>query len=226
MVAYAGATAIDAVPMDMSPKVKINRIIITGNKVTRDKVIRRELKVPTTFNFLGPLTNPARPFAQVIGVAEARMLPLIANVLARRGTTATVFQGLDGLDELSLTMPSVVYEVRDHDVRKRTFDPDDFGLEHAKAADLRGGDAAQNADIARAILGGEKGPRRDIVLLNAAAALEVAGKAGSLVDGIGQAAESIDSGAAAAKLDRCRGFAGRRIVSFRHSRHDRVASAP
>ena len=164
--------------------------------------IRRELKVPTTFNFLGPLTNPARPFAQVIGVAEARMLPLIANVLARRGTTATVFQGLDGLDELSLTMPSVVYEVRDHDVRKRTFDPDDFGLEHAKAADLRGGDAAQNADIARAILGGEKGPRRDIVLLNAAAALEVAGKAGSLVDGIGQAAESIDSGAAAAKLDR------------------------
>jgi anthranilate phosphoribosyltransferase len=164
--------------------------------------IRRELKVPTTFNFLGPLTNPARPFAQVIGVSEARMLPLIANVLARRGTTATVFQGLDGLDELSLTMPSVVYEVRDHDVKKRTFDPDDFGLEHAKTAALLGGNAAQNADIARAVLAGEKGPRRDIVLLNAAAALEVAGKAGSLVDGVGQAAESIDSGAAANLLAR------------------------
>jgi anthranilate phosphoribosyltransferase len=162
--------------------------------------IRRELKVPTAFNFLGPLTNPARPFAQVIGVSDSRMLPLLANVLARRGTKATVFQGLDGLDELSLTMPSVVYEVKDHGVKKRTFDPDDFGLERAKSADLLGGDAARNAEIARAILGGEKGPKRDIVLLNAAAALEVAGKAGSLVDGIGQAAESIDSGAAAAKL--------------------------
>jgi len=164
--------------------------------------IRKELKVPTVFNFLGPLISPARPFAQVIGVSDARMLPLVSNVLARRGTRATVFQGLDGLDELSLTMPSVVYEIREHEVRKRTFDPDDFGLPHARAADLKGGTVEENAEILRVILAGEKGPRRDVVLLNAGAALEVAGKSDSLVDGIAQAAESIDSGAAAKLLDR------------------------
>lgn len=164
--------------------------------------IRRELKVPTAFNFLGPLTNPARPFAQVIGVSDARMLPLMANVLARRGTTATLFRGLDGLDELSLTMPSIVYEVRDHKVRKRTFDPDDFGLPHVKTSDLQGGDADRNAEIARNVLAGEKGPRRDVVLLNAGAAFEVSGKTDSLVDGIAQAGESIDSGAAAKTLER------------------------
>jgi anthranilate phosphoribosyltransferase len=164
--------------------------------------IRRELKVATAFNFLGPLTNPARPDAQVIGVADARMLPLMANVLARRGTKATLFQGLDGLDELSITMPSITYEVENHEVRKRMFDPDDFGLPHAKQSDLAGADAATNAQIAHAILSGEKGPRRDVVLLNAGAALEVGGISDSLVDGIAQAGEAIDSGEAAKVLEK------------------------
>ena len=162
--------------------------------------IRSELKVPTAFNFLGPLTNPARPAAQVVGVSDARMLGVMANVFARRGTRATVFQGLDGLDELSTVMPSVVYEVRDHEVRKHTLDPDDLELTHARITDLHGGDVEDNADIARRILAGETGPKRDVVLLNAAAALQVAGAAGSLIEGIAQAAESIDEGKAASVL--------------------------
>ena len=164
--------------------------------------VRRELKVPTIFNFLGPLTNPARPVAQAIGVSDPRMLPIMANVLARRGSRATLFQGLDGLDELSTVMPSVVYDVKDHEVRKRTFDPDEAGLTHAKMSDLKGGDAAENAEIARAILGGETGPRRDVVLLNAAAALQVAGAADDIAAGMQAAADSIDSGEAAGVLDR------------------------
>jgi len=164
--------------------------------------IRRELKTPTVFNFLGPLTNPARPAAQAIGVSDARMLPLMATVLARRGSTAKLFQGLDGLDELSTTMPSVVYDVKDHEVRKRMFDPDDLDIAHAKAAALRGGDAATNMAILRAVLGGEQGPRRDIVLLNAAAAFQVAGEVDELADGMARAADSIDSGKAAALVDR------------------------
>lgn len=162
--------------------------------------IRSELKIPTAFNFLGPLTNPARPAAQVVGVSDARMLPIIANVLARRGTRATVFQGLDGLDELSTVMPSVVYEVRDHEVHKHTVDPDDLELTPAQITDLHGGDIEENAAIARSILAGETGAKRDVVLLNTAAALQVAGAAGSLVEGIAQAAESIDSGKAEAVL--------------------------
>lgn len=164
--------------------------------------IRKELKVPTAFNFLGPLTNPARPAAQVVGVADARMLPVLANVFARRGVRATVFQGLDGLDELSTVMPSIVYEVRDHEVRKHTLDPDELEFTHARVSDLRGGGVEENVAITRSVLAGDKGPCRDVVLLNAAAALEVAGSAGSLVEGIAQAAESIDSGAASSALER------------------------
>lgn len=163
--------------------------------------IRSELKVPTAFNFLGPLTNPARPAGQVVGVSDARMLPVVANVFARRGTRATVFQGLDGLDELSTVMPSVVYEVRDHEVRKHTVDPDDLELTHARIGDLFGGDVEENAEIARRILAGEAGAKRDVVLLNAAAALQVAGAADNLIEGIAQAAESIDNGKAAAVLN-------------------------
>jgi len=162
--------------------------------------IRSELKVPTAFNFLGPLTNPARPGAQVVGVSDARMLPVIANVFARRGTRATVFQGLDGLDELSTVMPSVVYEVHDHQVRKHTVDPDDLELTHARITDLHGGDVEENAAIARRVLAGETGAKRDVVLLNAAAALQVAGVAENLIEGIAQAAESIDGGKAEALL--------------------------
>jgi anthranilate phosphoribosyltransferase len=164
--------------------------------------VRRELRVPTVFNFLGPLTNPARPFAQAVGCSDPRMLPLMAEVLARRGTRAKLFRGGDGLDELTTTGPSVVFEVRDGQVRETHVDPATLGLAHATVEDLGGGDPAASAAIARAILGGEPGPRRDVVILNAAAALEVAGRAASLADGLRVAAEAIDSGAAAATLER------------------------
>ncbi len=163
--------------------------------------IRRELRVPTVFNFLGPLVNPARPSAQVVGVSDGRMLPLMANVLARRGTRAMVFRGHDGIDELTTTMSSVVYDIADHEVRKYVFDPDELGFDQARAKDLKGGDLAANVDIVRAILAGEKGPKRDVVLLNAAAALVVAGVAADLQAGVAIASDSIDSGAAAKVLD-------------------------
>jgi anthranilate phosphoribosyltransferase len=164
--------------------------------------VRRELRVPTVFNFLGPLTNPARPFAQVVGVSDPRMLPLMAEVLARRGVRAKLFRGADGLDELTTTGPSTVFEVAGGEVDETTLDPDDVGLSRASAEDLRGGDAVASASIARAVLEGKPGPRRDVVLLNAAAALEVAGRASGLADGVEMAARSIDSGDAAATLER------------------------
>lgn len=164
--------------------------------------VRRELRVPTVFNFLGPLTNPARPHAQVVGVSDARMLPLLAEVLARRGARARVFRGEDGLDELTTTGLSTVYETRDGDVREGTLDPAELGLARARPEDLAGGDADANVAIARRVLAGERGPQRDVVLLNAAAALEVAGRVSTLAEGIAVAEESIDSGAAGATLDR------------------------
>jgi anthranilate phosphoribosyltransferase len=164
--------------------------------------VRRELRVPTVFNFLGPLTNPARPFAQVVGVSDERMLPLMAEVLARRGVRAKVFRGEDGLDELTTTGISTVFDVRDGDVREGHLDPETLGLARAKLGDLRGGDAAEAATIARGVLAGEAGPRREVVLLNAAAALEVAGRASDLADGIQVAAVAIDTGAASMTLDR------------------------
>lgn len=164
--------------------------------------VRRELRVPTVFNFLGPLTNPARPFAQVVGVSDPRMLPLMAEVLSRRGVRAKLFRGADGLDELTTTGPSTVFEVGSGGVDETALDPDDVGLSRASAEDLRGGDAAASASIARAILEGKPGARRDVVLLNAAAALEVAGRVSRLAEGVELAARSIDSGDAAATLDR------------------------
>ncbi|HEU4354951.1 MAG TPA: anthranilate phosphoribosyltransferase [Actinomycetota bacterium] len=164
--------------------------------------VRRELRVPTVFNFLGPLCNPARPFAQAVGVSDPRMLPVMAEVLARRGVRARLFRGRDGLDELTTTGISTVFDVRDGVVREDELDPADVGLPRARVEDLRGGDAGEAARIAQAVLGGEWGPRRDVVLLNAGAALEVAGEAASLPDGIERAARSIDEGAAAAVLER------------------------
>jgi anthranilate phosphoribosyltransferase len=164
--------------------------------------VRRELRVPTAFNFLGPLTNPARPHAQVVGVSDLRMLPLIAEVLARRRIRAKVFRGQDGLDELTTTGPSTVYETVDGQVKERLLDPGDLGLPRARGADLKGGDVETNAGIARSVLAGEHGPPRDVVLLNAGAALEVAGRAGSIEEGMASAAESIDSAAAARALER------------------------
>jgi anthranilate phosphoribosyltransferase len=164
--------------------------------------VRRELRVPTSFNFLGPLTNPARPVAQVVGVSDERMLPLMAEVLARRSTRAKLFRGEDGIDELTTTGHSRVLDVRDGEVRESRLDPAEHGIAKASRDDLRGGDAGEAARIARAVLDGESGPRRDVVLLNAGAALEVAGVADDLEEGIGLAAASIDEGKAATTLDR------------------------
>jgi anthranilate phosphoribosyltransferase len=164
--------------------------------------VRRELGVPTSFNFLGPLTNPARPSMQVVGVSDERMLLLMAEVLARRGTRAKVFRGEDGLDELTLTGPSLVLDVGEGVVRESRLDPREHGLGLASAEDLRGGDADESARVARAILGGEPGPKRDVVLLNAGAALAVAGVAADVDAGVALAAASIDEGKAAATLDR------------------------
>jgi anthranilate phosphoribosyltransferase len=164
--------------------------------------IRGELRVPTVFNFLGPLTNPARPYAQVVGVSDERMLPLMAEVLARRRVRAKLFRGEDGLDELTTTGISTVYDVKDGSVRETHLDPSKFGLSRAKPEDLEGGDVAASTRIARAILDGELGPRRDVVVLNAGAALEVAGFAGNLEEGMTTAARSIDDGDAARTLER------------------------
>jgi anthranilate phosphoribosyltransferase len=164
--------------------------------------VRRELRVPTVFNFLGPLTNPARPFAQVVGVSDERMLPLLAQVLARRTTRARLFRALDGLDELTTTGPSLVFDVEDGQLRESMLDPADLGLARCEVEDLRGGDPEASAAIALAIIDGETGPRRDVVLLNAAAALEVSGRASSLDEGLALAATSIDSGAAVDVLAR------------------------
>ncbi|GAB3965123.1 anthranilate phosphoribosyltransferase [Streptomyces sparsus] len=168
---------------------------------------RRELGIPTTFNFLGPLTNPARVGAQATGVADARMAPIMAGVLAERGTSALVFRGDDGLDELTTTATSTVWTVRDHQVEQQSFDPREVGLQLVPVEALRGADAAHNADVARRLLDGERGPVRDAVLLNSAAALVAltptdASLADQLSAGMVRAAEAIDSGAAKAALDR------------------------
>jgi anthranilate phosphoribosyltransferase len=164
--------------------------------------VRRELRVPTVFNFLGPLTNPARPAAQVVGVSDGGMLPLLAEVLARRGTRAMLFRGQDGLDELTTTGASVVFDVVEGRVRETEIDPRELGLPAARVEDLGGGDAAVSAEIVRTILAGERGPRRDVVALNAAAALVVAGTVASLADGLELATATIDAGEAARTLDR------------------------
>ena len=164
---------------------------------------RREMGIRTVFNLLGPLTNPASANAQVIGVAAAELTEPLARVLAELGTLrAFVVHGADGLDEISNTGESRLSEVREGVVRSFTVRPDDFGLPQASIADLQGGDRQQNADIIREILGGQPGPRRDIVLMNAAAALVAGGRARDLKDGVAPAARSIDSGAAQDKLER------------------------
>jgi anthranilate phosphoribosyltransferase len=164
--------------------------------------VRRELRVPTSFNFLGPLTNPARPVAQVVGVSDERMLPLMAEVLARRGTRAKLFRGEDGIDELTTTGPSLVFDVRDGAVTESGLDPTDHGIARASREDLHGGDPGESARVARAVLDGRSGPARDVVLLNAGAALEVGGAAADLDEGIALASSSIDDGRAAATLAR------------------------
>jgi anthranilate phosphoribosyltransferase len=164
--------------------------------------VRRELRVPTSFNFLGPLTNPARPAVQIVGVSDERMLPLMAEVLARRGTRAKLFRGEDGIDELTTTGPSLVLDVRGGEMIESRLDPADHDIPRASREDLHGGDPPESARIARAVLGGEHGPARDVVLLNAGAALEVAGVAPDLDQGIALATSSIDDRKAASTLGR------------------------
>lgn len=173
---------------------------------------RRELGIPTTFNVLGPLTNPARPQAAAIGVADARVAPLMAGVLAGRGTRALLFRSDDGLDELSTTAPASVWEVVGGKVTLHRLDPSEsFDLPRSSLEDLRGADPAVNAAIARRVLAGERGPVRDTVLLNAAAGLVADGSFEGTTGGpleermraaLGIAARVVDDGAAAAVLDR------------------------
>jgi anthranilate phosphoribosyltransferase len=172
-------------------------------------VPRRELGVPTVFNVLGPVANPARPAAQALGVADERMGPILAGVLAARGCSGLVFHGGDGLDELTTTAPSDVWIVHDGMVTETTFDPAVLGIARSTPADLVGGDPAHNAGVVRAFVAGNPGPVRDIALLNAGAALAAeAGVDGpdqlwpALAEGYRRAAEAVDSGAAADLLDR------------------------
>lgn len=163
---------------------------------------RSQLGVATAFNFMGPLTNPADPSASAIGCADARMAPIMAGVLAARGKDALVFRGDDGLDELTTTSPNRVWEVRDGQVREDVLDATELGLARASLDDLRGGDAAHNAEVVRRVLAGERSPVRDAVLLNAAGALVAYDEAADgplterLAAALQRAAEAVDSGAA------------------------------
>lgn len=168
---------------------------------------RKELGAATTFNILGPLTNPARVRAQAVGVADARMAPIVAGVLAERGNSALVFRGDDGLDELTTTASSRVWVVRDGSVREEAFDPREVGLEIVPVAALRGADASYNAEVARRLFAGEKGPVRDAVVLNTAAALVALHPGGGslaeeIAAGMERARESLDSGGALRALER------------------------
>ncbi len=174
---------------------------------------RSGLGVGTVFNALGPLTNPGQPTYAAVGVADARIAPLIAGVFAGRGRAASVFRGDDGLDELTLATTSTIWWVRDGAVTQLTLDPTDVGLDHAPVESLRGGDAAYNARVARDLLAGEQGPVRDAVLLNAGIALATASGLGeptvsrvsltaAVREGMDRAEAAIDSGDAQALLDR------------------------
>jgi len=169
-------------------------------------VPRRELGIGTVFNFLGPLTNPARPVAGAIGCADARMAPVLAQVLADRGSRALVFRGDDGLDELTTTTTSAVWVVRDGEVVAERLDPTSLGLPQAAPEALRGGDPAFNAEVVRRLVAGDRGPVRDAVLLNAAGALAAFDERGArlhdaLAAGLERGAAAIDDGRAAAKLE-------------------------
>jgi anthranilate phosphoribosyltransferase len=162
---------------------------------------RRELRLRTVFNLLGPLTNPAHASAQVVGVYSAALVEKLAEALSMLGLRrALVVHGLDGLDEITITGPTRIAEVREGTVRTFEVTPEEFGMKRGTLDDIAGGDAAANAEIIREILSGRTSPRRDVVLLNAAAALVAAGRVDHLVDGLPLASKSIDSGAAAEKL--------------------------
>ena len=164
-------------------------------------VPRKELAIPTFFNFLGPLTNPARPRASAVGVFDERMAPIVAGVFARRGVDALVFRGDDGLDEISVATTTTVWTAAGGSVRREVFDPRDLGIEYSPISALRGADPAFNAEVARRMLAGEQGAVRDAVLLSSAAALAALEPSDEPVTarlgaGLAKAAQAIDSGAA------------------------------
>ncbi|HSH61015.1 MAG TPA: anthranilate phosphoribosyltransferase [Acidimicrobiales bacterium] len=164
---------------------------------------RRELGVATVFNFLGPLANPARPRRQVVGVSNPAMAYKMLGVLEANGANhALVVYGHDGLDELTTTTTSTMVELVEGAVRSVEIDPRDLGLERAAPEDLRGGDAVTNAELTRRVLAGEKGPHRDVVVLNAAAGMLAAGLVTDLEEGLGAAQRSVDDGRAADVLAR------------------------
>lgn len=162
---------------------------------------RRELRLRTVFNLLGPLTNPAHASAQVVGVYSPELVEKLAEAFSMLGVRrAMVVHGLDGLDEITISAPTRVAEARDGSVRTYEVTPEEFGMTRSPIEEIAGGDAAENAGIIRDILGGKKSARRDVVLLNAAAALVAAEKADRLAEAVPLAARAIDSGAAASKL--------------------------
>ena len=162
---------------------------------------RRDIGIRTIFNILGPLTNPAMASHQLIGIYSRDLVGTIANVLKNLGSVrAMVVHGLEGLDEISLCGPTKVAELRDGQVKEYLFEPEQVGFKRCELKDLHGGSAEQSAEIVRAVLAGNKGPARDVVLLNSGAAIYVSGRAANLQDGIRFAAESIDSGKARQKL--------------------------
>jgi anthranilate phosphoribosyltransferase len=175
--------------------------------------VRRELGVRTVFNMLGPLTNPAAARAQIVGVYSAELAPVIAEVLCRLGTSrAFVVHGAGGIDELSPAGPNLVCEVENGEVRSRTIDPLDLGIARCAPGDLRGGSPEENAAAIRDVLGGEAGPHRDAVLLNAAGAIAAGGHAADLAEGLALATAAIDSGSAASRLDSLIEFSRAEVV--------------
>jgi anthranilate phosphoribosyltransferase len=175
---------------------------------------RREIAIRTIFNMLGPLSNPAGVDCQVLGVYNEELGETYARVLAETGVRrAFVVHGTDGLDEVTLSATSIVWDVRDGSVKRYLFDPRSIGIEYAPPHALKGGDAQANAVILRETLSGKKGPARDAVLVNAAFAIVAGGKADDLKEGLRMAERSIDSGAALARLDAFLAIVGRPAAS-------------
>jgi anthranilate phosphoribosyltransferase len=169
--------------------------------------VRMELKLRTVFNLLGPLTNPAGATAQLVGAPSEHAAELMAGALARLGLErGFVVHGSDGLDEITTTGPTSAFEICGGTVERRTFLPEDFGVERAEAAALKGAGKEGNAAIARAVLGGAAGAQRDVVLVNSAAALVAAGRAVDFRVAMNMAAASIDSGAASRKVEELAAF--------------------
>ncbi|MEV6346051.1 anthranilate phosphoribosyltransferase [Actinoplanes sp. NPDC051851] len=205
------------IPLDLGPDA-VNRTVAEANiafcfaaryhpGMRHASVTRRELGVPTFFNMLGPLTNPARPTSAAVGCFDLRMAPVMAEVFAARGDSALVMRGEDGLDEFTTVAPTRLWLARDGKVEELVVDAVELGLPRSSPADLRGGDSAFNADVAHRTFAGETGPVRDAVVLNAAAAFAAqSGFPGdfreTLRAGIARAGETIDSGAVTAQLQR------------------------